>query len=508
MPPRHRWAAPEAPGFAVSVVLATLVAFAAPTARADTNSARSLGVAWLLKQQRGDGAWVASDLGNGGLPVQTTSVALLALKNAGLSRSPSFAASLAYLSNADVDSVDSSARKSQALAIARASQGAQVEVDHLYGLRNWTTTWSGYGGNATDVVDTALGLRALRTADTNYLSKLDSALPMTVCTLLGGVISPPSGGLAMPAAVTTSQRPSVLATALMLEEFELIRQLRPSVGYNCAGRVWQLADAVNGLQTWLLAQQNGDGGFSELRQDGSRGASSVMLSASAYHSLSVLASPSQGAQGAMASALNWLLGQQQSNGAWRGDALVTAYALASLPAATGAQLVDSEHNGLTDAVEAALTGSPTQADARNLIKAPTLSSNSTGTPSSQSPTATTSTVKINTAYALGPTVHILSFDPNGPVPGVPPFRVTGGLLPPGMTLDSGSGQIYGTPNVSGAFSFQVTDGAGNSAWDVIDVQADSPVVQAVPMPWWSSLLLAVGLVGVLARQHRQHRRLV
>ena len=109
---------------------------------ADADSARNKGAAWLIKQQRGDGSWANA---NGDLDVQATSTALLALKNGGLAKSPTVGAASAWLANAYADSIDSIARKVEALAAAGLPGSAQNEADRLYDLRS-LSTWATWGG--------------------------------------------------------------------------------------------------------------------------------------------------------------------------------------------------------------------------------------------------------------------------------------------------------------------------------------------------------------------------
>jgi len=103
--------------------------------------------------------------------------------------------------------------------------------------------------------------------------------------------------------------------------------------------------------------------------------------------------------------------------------------------------------------------------------------------------------------------------------GFPPytFSITGGSLPPGLTLNTSTGAITGTPNNTGVFTFtaMVTDSAGGSFSQALDSahrnstpRAGSPAasvsssftitvsaggVPGAPLPP-SVLLAAIGLV--------------
>lgn len=464
------------------------------SAVADVDGARSKGVAWLLKNQRGDGSWASAD---GALPVQATSLGLNALDTAGLARSPAYAAARSYIGNADADSIDSIARKASSLALARTSAAAQAEADRMYSLRSLRdfTVWSSYGASGIDIVDTALALQALRTADSSYASKQSSLLNAT-CLLIPGLQAQPGGGLSAPSnmpvsfpgASTASSigKPSVLATTLLLYEFDRIGRSTPSVGCNdgTGNTTYTFASLNQSMATWLLSQQNADGGFGEPRADGSKGPSSLMVTANAYRSLSNLSSPQTTAAG---QALNWLLSRQDSSGHWGGDALLTAQVLAVWPYSSTA-VADANRDGIPDTVTAALGSDSTLPGARDLLKPPTLAT--------AAPRVFTG-AKINTYYALGPTVVTQAFNPNAVLR--PPFRITAGALPPGMSLDASSGQIFGTPTGSGSYSFQISDSVGNTSWDRIDVSpaVTGSVVAVVPMPDGATVAMAVVLIGIV-----------
>ncbi len=473
-----------------------LLAVVAVQAWADADSARNKGAAWLIKQQRGDGSWANP---NGDLGVQATSVALLALKNGGLSKSPTFGAASAWLANADTDSIDSIARKIEALAAAGMPGSAQSEADRLYGLRTLSNsaTWGGYGGSGVDYIDTALGLTALRTGDVAYGSKAaaasNNALVGAFCNLATARVNVASGKQAWSASkAATNQsagqgRPSVVATAMLLNE---LRGMQKAVSTafsspTCGSTTYTFATLQSEAQAWLLDQQNADGGFGEQRTDGSKGSSSVLVTALVYRALNTQTTPPQPQT---ANAQAWLLAQQDTtSGSWHNDPLVTAQVIGVLPAAAGTQLTDTDHDGVPDLVEVQLGSNQNLADARNQIGAPTLA-----TPGV---TATSFAVNATVGQAFA---YSLS--------GGAPFSLSSGSLPPGLSLNNATGQISGTPTQAGSYSFDFQTTSGGNPQSVIGrIDVADVVIAAgsdgdVPIPAWALLLLGAGLFGLGQRK--------
>lgn len=459
---------------------------------ADADSARNMGEAWLIKQQRGDGSWANA---NGDLGVQATAAALLALKNGGLAKSPTFGTASGWLANADADSIDSIARKIEALAAAGMPGAAQAEAERLYALRSLSTsaTWGGYGGSGVDYLDTALGLTALRVGDAGYASKAaatsSNSLVGALCDLATARINVASGKQAWPATkAATNQsagqgRPSVVATALMLNE---LRGMQKSVGgsissVTCNSVSYTFATLQNEAQAWLLDQQNTDGGFGEQRTDGSKGNSSILVTALAYRALNTQTAPPQPQTG---NAQVWLLAQQDStSGSWHGDPLVTAQVLSVLPAAAGVQLADNDHDGVPDLVEAPLGSNQAAADARNQLDSPTLAAPGL--------TATSFAVNATTGQSFN-----YSLDGSGS------FSLVSGSLPPGLSLNPTTGQISGTPTQAGSYSF---DYQTSGAFVIGRIDVAEAIVAGgdnadVPIPLWALLMLGAGLFGVVQRK--------
>ncbi len=453
---------------------------------ADVDSARSRGAAWLIEQQRGDGSWATAD---GALPVQATSTALTAIRNAGLLRSPTFGAAGAWLANADADSVDSLSRKVQGLAAAGLLTTAQVEADRLFALRSFASqaTWGGYGSSGLDYIDTALALTAVSMGDANYNSKLTanpSTIVNAVCKLAEGRVNVAVGKQAWPTtqpAVSQSAgqgRPSVLATVLVLQELLGLQQRAGLNSVNCPTAFLLTTLRTEG-QAWLIDQQNADGGFGEQRTDGSKGRSTVLLSAWV---LRLLNSQNPVPQPQTGNLQAWLLGQQNAaSGAWRNDPLVTAAVLTALPVASGAQSVDSDRDGIPDVVEQALSGaSSSVADARNRLAAPSLSvagANASGF--------------VAAATVGQPFDHGLT--------GGTSYSVASGSLPPGLSLNATTGRIVGTPVQAGSFSFDYRVGSAGLAIGRIDVSA--ALMADVPLPPWALPLLG-SLIGASAGWRR------
>lgn len=460
---------------------------------ADADSARNKGAAWLVKQQRGDGSWANA---NGDLGVQATAAALLALKNGGLANSPTFGTASGWLANADADSIDSIARKVEALAAAGMPGAAQTEADRLYALRSLSAsaTWGGYGGSGVDYLDTALGLTALRVGDAGYGSKAaatsGNTLVGALCDLATARISVASGKQAWPATkAATNQsagqgRPSVVATALVLNE---LRGMQKAVGSSiasvtCNSVSYTFATLQSEAQAWLLDQQNAaDGGFGEQRTDGSKGNSSILVTALAYRALNSQTTPPQPQTG---NAQAWLLAQQDStSGGWHSDPLVTAQVLSVLPAAAGAQLVDTDHDGIPDLVETPLGSNQNLADARNQVGSPTLAVSGVTTASF----AVSATSGQAFTYNLG---------------GSTSFVLVSGSLPPGLSLNPTTGQISGTPTQAGSYSFdyQTANTLLIGRIDVAEAIVAGGGNADVPIPLWALLTLGAGLFGVIQRK--------
>lgn len=475
----------------VPLLFAALTIFPA-SGWADADSARNAGEAWLIKQQRGDGSWANA---NGDLGVQATAAALLALKNGGLAKSPTFGTASGWLANADADSIDSIARKIEALAAAGMSGAAQTEADRLYALRGLSAsaTWGGYGGSGVDYLDTALGLTALRVGDAGYGSKAaapsGNALVGALCDLATARINVASGKQAWPTTkAATNQsagqgRPSVVATALVLNE---LRGMQKAVSTSissvtCNSVSYTFTTLQNEAQAWLLDQQNADGGFGEQRTDGSKGNSSILVTALAYRALNTQTAPPQPQTG---NAQTWLLAQQDStSGSWHGDPLVTAQVLSVLPAAAGAQLVDTDHDGIPDLVETPLGSNQNIADARNQVGSPTLAVSGVTTTSF----AVGATSGQAFAYSLG---------------GSTSFLLVSGSLPPGLSLNPATGQISGTPTQAGSYSFdyQTANALLIGRIDVAEAIVASNGNADVPIPLWALLTLGAGLFGVVQRK--------
>jgi hypothetical protein len=477
--------------------LAIGVAMLPSPVMADTDSARARSAAWLLKQQRGDGTWVAVD---GALSIQATAAALRALRIAGLARAPAYGTGLAWMLNADADSIDAIARKVQALSGASVGSIAQREADRLFGLRaiGGETTWGGFGGAGIDLIDTALSLSALRVGDAAYTTKASSSggnvLLVGFCQLANMRVVATAGRSAWSATPPVAGqspetgRPSVVATALLAAEIRAMDQRLRFTGINCTSDTGvrftvSMATVAAEAAIWLLDQQNtGDGGWGEQRSDGSNGPSSVLVTALVYQALI-----SQATVPAQASAaLSWLLAQQDAvNGSWRSDAFVTATVMAVLPSATGAQALDSDRDGLTDVVEAQTGSNASQADSRGALAPPTLAK----------PGVTLS------AFNASATVGTVFSQTLGPGSG---FAIASGALPPGITLSASTGQLSGIATQAGSYSFdyQFTAGGVNQLVigriDVTDKNSGNDAGEA-PIPLWA--LLALG--GSLAAAGRR-----
>jgi len=487
---------------------ALLLALAALPAQASVDTARANGIMWLVQAQKGDGSFV----GLRGLEVQSTAAAVEAMQAAGLTRSPHYARALSWLANAPGGSLD--ARAWQTTALASAGRDATGIAGGIRDERNTRfasaggllsgATWGSYPGYGANMIDTALGYGALRSAAVSYSGDAADRRATVLCNILPAQLTTSPWSGAWPHALSQNGQPvhasagSLAATAFVL--YELKRQMQtnriPSGSTTCNANTApaSINTAMTNARTWLIAQANSNGGFAERNpQNGNLEASAPVTTALAIRALALFAAEGDtAATTAVANARNWLVTQQNADGSWRGDPFVTARVLAALPAAAGAQLTDSDQDGLTNVVEQRLGTNTLVADAQGQL-APNANAVPGLTATSFSVTAVLNQSFSYTVSAAGG---------NGPFS----FARVNGALPPGLSMAS-NGQISGVPSAPGsyAFDYEVTDAASAKTLVIgrIDVVAATATDGDVPLPAWALVLLGAGLLGAL---HRHARR--
>jgi hypothetical protein len=449
----------------------------------DVDTARAAGAAFLIRAQQGDGSWKNA----GGLEIQATASALEALDRAGLRNSPFFAAGAAWLANTEPGSIDSEARRIVTLNLA--GRAVSVDAQTLAGKRNGPNGYSfgTYPGHGTTLIDTALALNALRVGLSGFTTD-GSLVANSLCPILraqranGSWPYVPPTGTAQDARIGTGLVP----TSLVMQELRAFSALYG--GFSCGGISYTLNTVVANAGTWLTSQQNADGGFGERNNQGSLGASSVLASAIVLRALNGLSVPPAAA---VANARIYLVGQRNAgNGSWQNDAFVTAQVVAALPAATGAQLTDTDRDGIPNVVETPLGTNPNVADSRGQI-----------------PTAGLSQAALTTAAFLAAGTRGVPFTFDIPAAGTPPFAfaLVTGSPPPGITLEP-TGRLSGTPTIAGSFSFDysVHDGTGRDATLVGRVDITAPQAVTIPaLPEWGTILLGCLLLVAVWRQQRK-----
>lgn len=487
---------------AYTLLLALTVA---SPAQASIDDARAKGIKWLVQTQKGDGSFV----GLQGLEVQSTSAAVEAMLAAGMTRSPQYARALAWLANAPGGSLDSRAWQAAALVAAgrdaKNMAGAIRDERNTYVVQSGSlptsgvATWGAYPGYGASTIDTALGYGALRSAGVSYTNDTNNLTVTVLCNILPAQLTSSPWNGAWPHALPQSGQPShattgsLAATAIMLYELKKQRQAGRFLSGSVCGKTspGAIDTALTSAKTWLIAQANGDGGFAERNpQTANLEASAPVTTAMAIHALALFAAEGDtAANTAITSARTWLDTQQNADGSWRGDPFVTARVVAALPAAAGAQLTDSDQDGLTDVVEQQLGTQVLVADAQGQ-----LDPNANAVPGLTATSFSISAV-LNEAFSY----TVSASGGNGPFT----FARVNGALPPGLTL-AANGQITGAPSALGsyAFDYETTDAANAKTLVIgrIDVMEASPPSDGdVPLPAWALVALGAGLLGAMRR---------
>jgi len=441
---------------------------ATATMAAPIDDARFKAMAWLITHQNGDGSWQGAP----GLEMAETAAAVEALINAGMTKSDTYAKGVAWLQNHEAYSTDALAR--QIIALARSGRDTSDLASRLITWRNDEaspqSSWGAYDHYSTSYPDTAMALEAIKVSATSYAQE-----GYSVCNIVAQR-NTGNGGWPYFVPPTGSQSSQILPTAYSL--IVLSRYNTSSCGSTTISSV-----LANGA-AWLKTQQKTPGGgFGE----GSAG--TVLETALAYRALSTVLGASDPA---VVNAESFLIAQQQANGSWGGDALLTTQTLASIPATT---LSDTDSDGLPDGTEtqALLGTNPNVPDAFGLLKG-----------NGRSVAGETTAIPLTTAFIDLPYNAALNTSN-----GTPPYSwlLSSGDLPDGLSLDSNTGQISGTPTSLGLYNFTYEVLAADMQTSVtsqIEVAEPTEPTQVPALPTWAMLLMG-GLLSFIMR-HVEHTK--
>ena len=445
---------------------------AAPTA-AQIASSRATGLAWLFKNQQGDGSWKSAD----GLRMQATTAALDAFTNAGIYTGPSYGAGMSYVINANPASTDGRSRQLRTLF-----KGGGVVIERfqreLQGRATAFGNWGTYPGHGINIADTALASAILIDSNPNYQNAGAVACYITATQASNG------GWAYLPGYAATASNAAaaaIIPTVYAIAATKRLLKFGTSVG--CAGKTYQFSSVMDSGVAFLKTKLKSDGGFGEAAN------STILETALAYAAIGAV-NPNDAS---LANAQGYLISKQNgTNGSWGNDAFLTGLALQTLPLTT---LVSTAKDGVPDVVKQVFS-LPVGTPYRDFKPG-----NGLGVPGQNSPTV----------LAQANQYRPFSYSMSGSGGTAPyNFSVASGLLPEGLSLAS-SGAITGTPLSSGLFSFSLLqkDSSGRGTYITAQIQvnpSDSASDTDTPtLPEWGAILMGGLLMGTMIRKQRQMR---
>lgn len=456
------------------------VMLAAPAAQAmaaasatQLDNMRAHGLAWLYTHQQGDGSWQTA----AGFKLQPTGLAIDALNNAGLKNAYPVTAAQAWIANVPASSNDSLAR--QTIAIAHSGANAQASAQRLIGQRDGQSLgWGAYKQYQAGFPDTALALDAILASGLSYA---DTGYG------LGFIISHQNVNGGWPNSAT---EPGVAASHLIPSAHSVytLSRYKQVQGYNVDSNI------TNGVN-WLKSVQKADGGFAE---DSSASSGNPYDTALVYLALNQAKlagnAAAVAAQSNIDNAQLFLVNTQTADGSWSGgDALATALALQAVPATT---LTDTDHDGIPDVVEALIGTNPNVADARGLAGGNGLA------------VSGLTVAKLLANATIGQPFNYSIVASGGVAPYQ--FSLSSGVLPDGLTLNTATGVISGTPSRVGPFNFaySVSDANNLSIGALqgqIQVAALNDNNDVPTLPEWGAMLMAALLLATQIRRNQNSR---